>query len=75
MAEDDTFRILKRDSFDTIINRIAAKSNIEPRKFQKYLVSIILNGCNPNDYFNSVWQGWTFEEVMQEAIKRKENDN
>jgi hypothetical protein len=71
MTEDDTFRILKRDSFDVIMNRIADKSKVDRKRFRRHLTSEILNGSKPNTYFDTIWQGWTFEEVVQEVIKRK----
>ena len=71
-TEDDTIRILKRDSFDTIVTRIAAKSKTDREKFNNYFTSTMLNGSKPNRYFDTVWAGWTFEEVLAEVIRRAE---
>lgn len=73
-SEDDTYRILSRRSFDDILSSIAEDCGIDRSKFHRQFESIVLGGSRPNEEFKNIWPGWTYDEVVKEVVKRKEND-
>lgn len=74
-TEDDTYRILSRESFNAVIARQAAHYGIEVDSFYQSLESRIIGGASPSSDWQAWWPGWTFNEVIQEVVRRKENDN
>ncbi len=73
-TEDDTVRILKRDSFDTIIAAQAAYYGMTNETFFLDIASRILNGSTANEEWPLYWPGWTFEEARDEIFRRIGND-
>lgn len=75
-TEDDTYRVLSRDSFDNIVERLSQECGGDRPAFMRKFISVILNGARPDPQkWDHIWTGWTFKEVQEEVIRRKENDN
>lgn len=72
--EEDTFRVLTRVSFNDIIARQAAYYGMKTKNFYNEFKSRILNGGQPSEDWDEWWPGWTFKEVLNEVVRRKEND-